>query len=334
MADDAGDSILHELEEFLRQDQDGLASEYRRIFARSMEDPGTAGDEGEENWADLLRHWLPADYHVVTKGRILFTDKSASPQIDVLVLRRGYPERLLSKNTKLYLSSGVLAAFECKNTLKAEHIETAAETAALVKGKANRRLGTPRDELKSPPYFGILAHSHSWKAPASKPRDNIDSTVWAILDRTPAPHPSQLIDAVCVADLGTWTVGYHIECLKFYEPEFQKLRLARGARPDGQVIASYYRFTPEMFGEEHNIANPNPIAVFIDSLLKELAWGDPDLRPIADYFRLAGMGGSAGSLGRSYGLAEVFSPSVQQRLDATPPTTGPESFWDPWAMHG
>jgi hypothetical protein len=51
--------------------------------------------------------------------------------VDVVVLRPGYPERLVSK--KLYLSSGVLAAFECKNTVKAEHITTAAATAALVK---------------------------------------------------------------------------------------------------------------------------------------------------------------------------------------------------------
>jgi hypothetical protein len=131
VVDDAEDPALHELEEFLRQDQAELAAEYQRIFARSTEDPGTAGDQGEENWAALLRGWLPAGYHVVTKGRILFTDRSTSPQVDVVVLRPGYPERLVSK--KLYLSSGVLAAFECKNTVKAEHITTAAATAALVK---------------------------------------------------------------------------------------------------------------------------------------------------------------------------------------------------------
>ena len=56
MADDGdGDSPLHELEEFLRQDQAEMAAEYQRIFARSSDDPGTAGDEGEENWAAVLR---------------------------------------------------------------------------------------------------------------------------------------------------------------------------------------------------------------------------------------------------------------------------------------
>jgi hypothetical protein len=114
-----------------------MIAEYERIFARTTQDPGTAGDDGEENWATVLRRWLPAGFTVVTKGRILFTDKTASPQVDVVVLRSGYPDRLLTK--KLYLSSGVLAAFECKNTLKLEHIGKAAATAALLKAKSNTR---------------------------------------------------------------------------------------------------------------------------------------------------------------------------------------------------
>src|SRR5919106_2243588 len=112
---DASNDAMHELEAFLRQDQAELAAEYRRIYHRTSEDPGTAGDEGEENWAALLREWLPSSYQVVTKGRVVFPDRSASSQVDVVVLRGSYPPRLL--NNKLYLSSGVVAAFECKNTL-------------------------------------------------------------------------------------------------------------------------------------------------------------------------------------------------------------------------
>jgi hypothetical protein len=109
----AGDEEFpHELEEFLAQDRAEIAAEYKRIYQRSTEDPGTAGDEGEENWAELLREWSPPSYQVVTKGRIIFPDGTATPQIDVLVLRGTYPPRLLTK--KLYLSSGVVAAFECK----------------------------------------------------------------------------------------------------------------------------------------------------------------------------------------------------------------------------
>jgi hypothetical protein len=129
MVDVDDDEVRHALEDFLAQDRAMISAEYNRIFRRSTEDPGTAGDEGEENWADLLRSWLPPNYQVVTKGRILFPDGNATPQVDVIVLRASYPPRLLTK--KLYLSSGVVAAFECKNTLESQHIIKAAKTAAL-----------------------------------------------------------------------------------------------------------------------------------------------------------------------------------------------------------
>jgi len=32
-----------------------IEEEYNRIRKRAYEDPGTAGDQGEENWAELLR---------------------------------------------------------------------------------------------------------------------------------------------------------------------------------------------------------------------------------------------------------------------------------------
>ena len=47
-----------DLYEFMRQLSDEMAAEYRRIQMRATEDPGTAGDQGEENWAELLRGWI------------------------------------------------------------------------------------------------------------------------------------------------------------------------------------------------------------------------------------------------------------------------------------
>jgi len=40
---------------------------YERITRRSAEDPGTAGDQAEENWAAFFRDWLPPSYPIVTK---------------------------------------------------------------------------------------------------------------------------------------------------------------------------------------------------------------------------------------------------------------------------
>jgi hypothetical protein len=109
----------------LDQDQAEMAAEYQRIYNRSTQDPGTAGDEGENNWASFLAEWLPG-YQIVTKGRVLFPDGEASPQLDVIVLSGAYPKRLLEK--KLFLSSGVIAAFECKTTLRSEHLASLFET--------------------------------------------------------------------------------------------------------------------------------------------------------------------------------------------------------------
>jgi hypothetical protein len=113
----------HDIHEFLKFAQYELEFEYKRISERATEDPGTAGDQGEENWATLLRNWLPSYFYVVTKGRILTRNNYASPQVDVLVLHPSYPRILLGK--KYYLAEGVAAAFECKTTLKANHVKDA-----------------------------------------------------------------------------------------------------------------------------------------------------------------------------------------------------------------
>lgn len=327
MADTDDSPSSHELAEFLAQDQAEIAAEYERIFRRSTEDSGTAGDEGEENWAALLRSWLPDTYQVVPKGRILFPDRSASGQIDVLVLRPGYPPRLVNK--KVYLSSGVLAAFECKNTLKASHVEKAAVNASFVKSKVAGYSGTLRGELRKPILFGILAHSHSWKGEASTPVDNVDKAVLAMCNA--ASHPSELLDIICVADLAAWTLINFIECPWFYPPDIRDLRLRRGVRSDGQVNTGYVRFIEGMFDPDAAIPNPNPVAVLIAEVLQQVAWQDENLKPLADYFRFTGLLGVGKAIGRIFGL-NVFSEEVQQRLRHVAPTDGLGHLWDPWKM--
>jgi hypothetical protein len=152
----------HDIHDFVIASQRTIEEEYQRIQKRAVEDPGTAGDQGEENWASLLRAWLPSYFHVVTKGRILTETGYASPQVDVLVLLPSYPKILLDK--KLYLAGGVAAAFECKTTLKAEHVQTAVETAAKLKRNLPKRIGSPYKELNSTIIYGLLAHHILGKA--------------------------------------------------------------------------------------------------------------------------------------------------------------------------
>jgi hypothetical protein len=89
----------HELRQFIDQVSTEIDAEYERIVARTTEDPRTAGDDGEENWAAVLLAWLPATYHIVTKGRLISTSGETSPQIDILVLYPGYPPRASGQET-------------------------------------------------------------------------------------------------------------------------------------------------------------------------------------------------------------------------------------------
>ena len=101
--------------------KESIARDYVRIRNRSTDDPGTAGDQAEEDWAQIFRAWLPATYPVVTKGRILFEDGSSSPQVDILILKPSYPRQL--RHEKYIFAGGVIAAFECKLTLRKEDID-------------------------------------------------------------------------------------------------------------------------------------------------------------------------------------------------------------------
>src|ERR1700683_3961932 len=98
----------HDLDHLVRQATANMAAEYERMRLIAKEDPGTSGDQGEENWAELLAKWLPSTFHVKTKGRILSSTSQTSDQIDVLVLSPSYPKGLLTN--KLYIAAGVLAA--------------------------------------------------------------------------------------------------------------------------------------------------------------------------------------------------------------------------------
>ena len=209
----------HELEHFIHVATEKMSGEYRRIQARATEDPGTAGDQGEENWAELLRSWLPSNYRVVTKGRILGHTGKASPQVDVIVLHPSYPPLLDS--TKMYIAGGVVAVFECKLTLKAEHVRAAFETAAIIRRLLPFREGSPHNELYSPIIFGILSHSHSWNSEKSTPLENIGRYIYDS-ERAFSSHPRELVDLICVSDLTTWYRGHMVwngPYLSYWEEE-------------------------------------------------------------------------------------------------------------------
>ena len=308
----------HDLHDFMKQLSNEMAAEYDRIQKRATEDPGTAGDQGEENWAKLLRGWLPRTYAVVTKGRIISADGRTSPQIDVLVLKDVYPEKLLDK--KLYLAAGVAAAFECKTTLKASHIEHAIKTCAKIKSLYPNREGTPYKELHAPIVYGLLAHSHSWKGLNSKPEVNIVKTI-VESDRLHVPHPRQALDLLCVADLATWTlvrVTFLIE-ESSHDPNY--------APQDAKAITSYMKHAA-LFATQ--VENFTSIGVLISSLSRRLAWEDPALRNLADYYYATKMTGYGLGTKRTWELNSIYSTKLYDDLKVRGKLIEQKYVWDEW----
>jgi hypothetical protein len=311
----------HDLYEFMRQISAEMSAEYNRIQMRATEDPGTAGDQGEENWAELLRDWLPRTYEVVTKGRIISQEGVTSPQIDVLVLNSAYPKKLLNK--KLYLAAGVAAAFECKTTLKASHIAEAVENCAKIKSLYPNRTGTPYKESRSPLVYGLLAHSHVWKGDNSTPEQNIEQKLSEV-DVTHVSHPRFQLDLLCVADLAAWTSSHMTFLGPRQVPNWAGFEESYG--PNGSATSAYVGHTPS---HEQQVDQFTPIGVLISYLSQMLAWENSELRGLADYYRITNIAGSGKGYMRTW-PSSIYSEEVRQRVEAGNLSNG--KLWDEWSI--
>ena len=311
----------HDLYDFMRQISAEMSAEYNRIRLRATEDPGTAGDQGEENWAELLRDWLPRNYEVVTKGRIISQEGVTSGQIDVLVLNGAYPKKLLSK--KLYLAGGVAAAFECKTTLKTSHITKAVKNCANIKRLYPIRTGTPYKELHSPPVYGLLAHSHAWKGKSSTPEQNIEQRLHEV-DALHISHPRLQLDLLCVADLAAWTSSAFTFLGPRQVPDWSTMAPVYG--PNGSATSAYIGHTRTY---EQQAEQFTPIGVFISYLSQKLAWEDPVLRNRADYYRIVNIAGSGKGYMRVW-PSSIYGDEIRPQVEAGMLSNGKP--WDEWSV--
>jgi len=310
----------HDLSNYMRQITREMSEEYNQIQKRATEDPSTAGDQGEENWAELLREWwLPSTYQLVTKGRIISQEGVTSPQIDVIILKGAYPRKLLNK--KLYLAAGVAAAFECKTTLKASHISDAVESCVKIKSLYPNRTGTPYKELHSPVIYGLLAHSHSWKGENSTPEQNIEQMLHEA-DASHVSHPRLQLDLLCVADLAAWTGSIVTFVGPRQVPDWEKMAPIYG--PNGSAVSTYMGHSRT---DERQVEQFTPIGVLISYLSQKLAWEDPSLRDLADYYRMTNIGGSGRGHRRTWPNS-IYSEEIRPRVEAGMLSSGPQ--WDEW----
>jgi len=331
---DTEDQQAHDLTQFLRTAMQEMQNDYNRNYRRARTDPGTAGDEGEEGWANLLRHWLPGAYTVKTKGQIMTTQGDVGPQMDVIVLKPSYPKGLLDDARHVYLASGVAAAFECKRTLNPEYIRDAVRTAATLSQRLTQasssptnsyrpgvRLGTPYKELQSEIIFGLLANSHIWQRPDSNPKDNIARNIVDFSNEISAT-PRDQIDLVCVANVGTWWT-YKIPWI--------------GVSTIGE---SGFEYAQTGFDYQRDYAQPGypPVGIMLTALMHKMAWEDASLRSLVGYFEnvtyLVGTAGSANEIDTTkQWKIDIYSEIVQEGIRAG--YTAAQSIfeynpWDEW----
>ncbi|BEL04553.1 hypothetical protein Q0Z83_027440 [Actinoplanes sichuanensis] len=309
----------HELRIFLDQVTAEIADEYARIYKRTKEDPGTAGDEGESNWAKLLEDWLPADLHVATKGRIISSNGEAGPQVDVVILSGDYPRKLRDK--KIYLAGGVVAAFECKNTLRKRHLGKFFKNAAAISKLEDTYFSpTLYTEAFSPILYGLLAHSHEWKD-AVTATAVIDGEIEDLVGE--AVHPRELPAVIAVSDLLTWEGGLNFGMIGPDEDGEHRLGPSALEQDLLRFASTFDRGIEFVDARIENVVRatiggktiPNPVGALITHLMRHLTLGDPRKKSLGAYFwRATGSPLSQRAAHRVWGVKEVCSSGMIEKM--------------------
>jgi hypothetical protein len=317
----------HELFKFMDEVRAQMASEYRRISERSSEDPGTAGDQVEENWAAVLRDWLPSNYHVVTKGRVLGPDGQTSPQVDLLVLTPSYPKRLL--NQKHYFAGGVIAAFECKLNLRGRDWSKAFANAVKVKRLLKPTLGTPFAELHQPPYYGILAHSALGSSTEKRSIRRLLGPHHTLRrhELQFAEHPREMVDLICIADEGTFVLNKSVHVRPHMDDSAREM--LREAEIKESVTTMYLARSESPHLREIGVDTAGEtFGSLIFALTRYIAFQDPAVRSFSEYLSMSGAWGGIGV--PVHWDIGVLTPLVVSRLRRQ---GYEESSWSAWSEY-
>lgn len=312
----------NDLYDLMREVRENVAAEYERIRRRAGEDPSIAGGEGENTWAEIFKHWLPPAYQIETKGKIMAADGSSSPEFDVIVLSPTYPRKL--RKIKQYLAGGVVAAFECKLTCKADDVRTTISRSVSVRRSFPKRLGTPYREMHSPIIMGLLAHSHAWKSPGSKPVENIETALYTA-DNDLVTHPREMLDFVCISDLATWSSSRNAN-LDAQDILTRTHPSLRHTMPEQLIMTGYFRRNAD---EERQVSEFTPVGALICKLLVRLAWEDPSIRPLAQYFEGTRISGDGIGRAKVWKPEDVFSESVRHAEISSKPIY---EDWSEWGL--
>jgi hypothetical protein len=306
--------MAHEHHEWLSDLNDTIVRAYEREqeMARDPKEIQRVGHRNESEWARVLRRWLPPQYEIGTRKYILLEDEgggNATDETDLVIFHPSYPHELRSQSS--VLAGGLAAAFSVKRKVGRNEIEEACQASLILRRSLRVRKATLRHELVPPIFYGLLAESHAWKSPSSKPFDNVETAITEF-EASHLNSPREGLDLICIADLGCW------RRVLFVMP----MRL-QGAHPEMQPGLRLGSFVGSgMFNSDREPGGPvptlSPLTRFVGALWGKLALNDPTLEPIADGLRATepSLHGKAGM--KNWKLADVVSDDVMDRLEVGP----------------
>jgi hypothetical protein len=285
---------------WMRETADQIQKDYERLHDVAANDPQRAGHGGESTWKELLTNWLPPSYEVVTRRYIVPEDGEDTFETDLVVISPGYPQKLREREE--IMAGGVAAAFCVRLTVDAGGINDAIDRATRLRRGLKPRHGSARAEMLGAFPVGLLAHAHIWTGEHSDPTANVTTGLEKQYET--ALHPRELLDFVCVANLGTWSAARMP-----YAPPATLAHLQGAPQSFAQQGAAITAFV-QSFAE----MSPDPVAMQIAHLFERLSLDDPGLRRTADGFRLTNTLGGGSGLQHHWPLAAVFSEGVISQL--------------------
>jgi hypothetical protein len=139
----------------LEEQESSISSQRRHLRNFSKLNPSSVGSRGEEVWIKFFELFLPDGYTVVQTAHLIDRDNAGSPQIDILILKPGYPKIMI--NEGYYPLESVLAGFECKLSLTLADVRSTVEKAKRIKQMFQHEHGSIESELATPFVYGLVA---------------------------------------------------------------------------------------------------------------------------------------------------------------------------------
>lgn len=289
-----------------------ISEDYERLHvaAREPSKVQQSGHGAESSWLRFLEDWLPAGYAIGRRKYILPEFGDGRPrETDLVIFHPSYPVALRGREE--VLAAGVAAAFSVKLTLDAAGLREAAETAAELQRMLLPRHDCARSEMLGMFPFGVLAHSHTWKAPGSQPIKNIADAMWT-LDQELASAPAEQLDMICVSDLGAWRRIFVTYMGPHVTGSFE--HLSERQRAEGCAMTALVDSAGYVREDGLSPSPPPAVAAFLTSLLQRLGYTDRTLAPLARALELTGTSGAGSGAQRQWDVDQVFSDDVRGSL--------------------